>query len=1165
MSFERLGQAFADHLRALGWPKPLDGDPDATEPVDGRDDYSAAILSGRFRDRLGQINPGPDERPWLDAERVGQVHDALVRGTARTSLTEANQAVTELLLSGVEVEGLPRWLGGRRQKVRLIDWDQPANNDLCVITNFRVDQPGGRRVVFDAVLFVNGIPLAVIAAPGPDREPAIAEAIADLRARTGQRREGAETAVPAFFRFVQLLVATTGDEARLGTITSEPEHFAYWRTTEPTSADQVEAELGHAPRTELETLTAGVLRPAHLLDLVHNFSVFHQADGRTMKVVARYPQFRAVHRLVHRLLTGRTKEQTGRDDERGGIVWHTQGSGKSLTMAFLVRKMRATVELATYKVVVVVDRLDLRDQLQRSLALTGETPIVARGVQHAREQLADDTPGVVTVMIQHAQRDEFAAIGGEPEELADDPLHSRVDAREQNPSEEIVLLVDEAHRSHRGWQHARLRRMVPNAARVAFTGTPLMRADKESHTTVGIFGDFIDTYRLPDSEKDGATVPIRYEQRMADAYVVDRVVLDTAYEHEVGGTPQDRQWAQQRWLTTREALEAEDNIGNKARDMLRHWVEAVLPNGFKAQVVAVSRLAAVRYRAAFLAARDELVGEVERFAREERDDPELAANHPEAAFLLAALPYLPLLRIIDFVPVISAGVTKDEEGKLKKDPPEWSAWTTEAAQRAHTDRYKQRMPAPEELAGTQPRPDTDAPWTDHVTRPAGNHAVHTTAEDDPWGSIPPDDNFARSRTAGGPWLGPVASGKPPIAFLIVKSMLLTGFDAPVQQALYLDRPIRDVELLQAIARTNRPARLKDIGLVIDYAGVARHLDAALSSYDEIDRRGYQEFLIEQELPELRDRREKILLFLAEEGIDGIEALGVAEAQSTFVMTALADPHRRTEFDELVYDFLASLDRVLPREQALGYEDDAKRLGFMQYLARRTYRDTRSGGLDPYRYGAKVRRLVDQHIRVTGIAQVIPPVEISPGFVERVRDEADPRQRALHMEHALRRHISENRESDPVRYERLSERLDRILERLRDDAFRRAQELETLLAEVQQTPDRKDDGLDPWTERPIRGLLERHLVDSTVDEGRAPGGSTRHDLPVITRDIVWMIHEEVQPPHFADSHVLQERLRRRIRINLVRSNFCDAGAATALSEQIMGVVRANVTQFARWAD
>src|SRR5439155_11004794 len=162
--------------------------------------------------------------------------------------------------------------------------------------------------------------------------------------------------------------------------------------------------------------------------------------------------------------------------------------------------------------------------------------------------------------------------------------------------------------------------------------------------------------------------------------------------------------------------------------------------------------------------------------------------------------------------------------------------------------------------------DHDAPWTAQATRPTGNHAVHTTSEDDPWGSIPPDDNFARARTAGGPWPGPVSGGKTPIAFLVVKSMLLTGFDAPVEQAIYLDRPIRDVELLQAIARTNRPARLKDVGLVVDYAGVSRYLDDALSAYDEADLDGYKEFLVADEVPRLRDRRQLVRQFDAEHGV-----------------------------------------------------------------------------------------------------------------------------------------------------------------------------------------------------------------------------------------------------------------------------------------------------------
>ncbi|MGH3921916.1 MAG: type I restriction endonuclease, partial [Pseudonocardiaceae bacterium] len=519
-----------------------------------------------------------------------------------------------MLLQGVRVDGLPDWDQGRSQVAALVDWNRPENNDLLLVTDFRLDRPydgGARFVVLDAVLFINGIPFAVIEGVRPDREPTVAEAIADLRAYTGTRLAGDRQDVPSFFRFVQVLVATNGQEARIGTITSAPEHYAQWRTVAPAAPEQVRAELGYDRRaslTGLETLAASVLRPGHLLDLVRNFTVFHQIDGRTVKIIARYQQFRAVHRMIHRLLHGQTRIETGRDDERGGVVWHTQGSGKSFTMAFLVRKMRTVLQLADFKVVLVVDRTDLRDQLQASLALAGETPIVAGGQADARAKLADDVPGIVTIMIQHAQRDEYAAAERGEERFVDDPLQSEVRFPVLNTSERIVLIADEAHRSQRGRLHARLRHALPNAARIGFTGTPLLRADKESHTTEAIFGSFIDQYLLRDSEPDGATVPIRYEQRRADAYVVDAVVLDAMYEQEVGGTPRERQEAQRRLVTTRQALESLQLIEPKARDMLRHWVGCVLPNGFKAQLVAISRLAAVRYQAALVTVRDELVG-----------------------------------------------------------------------------------------------------------------------------------------------------------------------------------------------------------------------------------------------------------------------------------------------------------------------------------------------------------------------------------------------------------------------------------------------------------------------------------------------------------------------------------------------------------------------------
>src|SRR6185437_438141 len=285
-------------------------DPFAASPTDGRDDYHDALLLGQLRDRVRSINPGPDGRPWLDETRLEAVCDKLRRAAAVDDLIYANRAVTELLLLVVVVDRQPDWDGGRSRTVKLIDWNSPERNDLRVIEKFRLDRPldgGPRFVVLDYVLFVNGLPLAVVRHPSADREPTVEEAIADLRSYTGQREDGPRESVPGFFRYLQLLVATDGTaRAKLGTITSAPEHFAEWKTVEPASRDQIIAEFGISPNglTGLERLAVGVLRPSHLLDLVQNFTAFHSMEGRMVKLVARYPQFRAVHRIVHNLRTG---------------------------------------------------------------------------------------------------------------------------------------------------------------------------------------------------------------------------------------------------------------------------------------------------------------------------------------------------------------------------------------------------------------------------------------------------------------------------------------------------------------------------------------------------------------------------------------------------------------------------------------------------------------------------------------------------------------------------------------------------------------------------------------------------------------------------------------------------------------------------------------------
>jgi type I restriction enzyme R subunit len=197
------GRSLTDILRRLGWAEVVVADPFAASPVDGRKDYHDELILDQLRDRVRSINSGPDGGPWLDETRLDIVCDKLRRAAAAADLVDANRAVTELLLQGVVVDGQPDWDGGRSRAVKLIDWDIPEHNDLRVIGNFRLDRPldgGPRFVVLDYVLFVNGLPLAVVRHPSPDREPTVAEAIADLRSYTGQREDGPRESVPSTSR-----------------------------------------------------------------------------------------------------------------------------------------------------------------------------------------------------------------------------------------------------------------------------------------------------------------------------------------------------------------------------------------------------------------------------------------------------------------------------------------------------------------------------------------------------------------------------------------------------------------------------------------------------------------------------------------------------------------------------------------------------------------------------------------------------------------------------------------------------------------------------------------------------------------------------------------------------------------------------------------------------
>jgi type I restriction enzyme R subunit len=541
--YDLVEKPFCEQLKGMGWDW-LEGDTDVPELTE-RENFREVLLKGRLAAALRKLNLR-DGQPWLDEARILKAIGDLEQAAGHR-LMEVNQSATELLLKGTVADGLADWEQGRPQPVRFIDFENPANNDFLVVNQFKIELTSGRgHVIPDAVLFVNGIPLVVAEFKSPGIQSPLQQAINQLLRYSNQRRELSPTlyteseGVERLFHTNQLIIASDFFEARAGTIGAPPEAYLEWADTSPVPLSTVAEELGMLaalPEEEeaaqelavlgpqqaeragtplffrrpeqrpaalrgawalqsQQILAAGMLRPSHLLDLIRNFTVFQQVDGKTRKVSAHYQQFRAVHKAVVRIEEGRTRAQGAARDERGGIIWHTQGSGKSLSMVFLVRKMRMMPRLNRFKVVVVTDRTDLEGQLRETARLSGETLRPTDQETSRRESptvrtqriLRETTPDIVFAMLQKyqdvAKRDAADKVAmtivrkekkpGKDERVIEKEVTFEESIHFEefpvlNESEEILVLVDEAHRSHTRSLHRNLRKALPNAAIIGFT------------------------------------------------------------------------------------------------------------------------------------------------------------------------------------------------------------------------------------------------------------------------------------------------------------------------------------------------------------------------------------------------------------------------------------------------------------------------------------------------------------------------------------------------------------------------------------------------------------------------------------------------------------------------------------------------------------------------
>jgi type I restriction enzyme R subunit len=536
-----------------------------------------------------------------------------------------------------------------------------------------------------------------------------------------------------------------------------------------------------------------------------------------------------------------------------------------------------------------------------------------------------------------------------------------------------------------------------------------------------------------------------------------------------------------KYATKGHVMEAPQLIAAKARDMLRHYVENILPNGFKAQVVAISRRAAILYQESLVQAQKELVEKLEKLDPHllHHDDDELAKLRPETQFLVRAHPQLEILRELEFATVISGD---------RNDDPSWTEWTDSTKVAARTDRF---------------------------TKP-----LH---HEDP-------------------------ARRDPLAFLIVKSMLITGFDAPVEQVMYLDRPIREAELLQAIARVNRTHDKKTAGFVVDYYGVARHLKEALAAYDAQDIDGALRSL-KDEIPKLRDRHQRIIHFFEEQGIPDID-------DQDACIEALRDEKLRAQFLVMLKQFLETLDLILPRPEGLPYVNDSKKLVEIQVRAKNRYRgDERPIGKD---VGDKVRKLIDDHLISKGVDPSIPPVSITDAeFVDHVQRQKSKRAQASEMEHALRYHIRRHLQEDPVYYESLSERLDEILAELKDRWDELIEALKDLVEEAQKGRQQDDTGLDPETQAPFLGVLRQEAVG---DGEISPENLIK--LCRVTIELVEHVEQEIRVVEFWSRAQAQADLRRWIFQFLDDQNVLPFGRLEEVSDRLVLLAKMNHEKLTR---
>ena len=722
-----------DYLQSEGWTLVYGPDIAPGEKAAERSDYRDPVLVGRLRNAVARLNPD------IPSETVDEVVKTTLRAESQSVMAE-NWRAYELLTLGVPVQYRLADGSIRDVRARLVDWDDFSNNDLLAINQFTIVGKSERRP--DVMLFVNGLPLVLI------ELKRAGNANATLKGAFNQIQTYVKQ-IPDAFTWNQVTVISDGVQARVATFTAGWEHYAPWKTidgerTEPAGIPQI------------EVLIKGMLTPERLFDLVRNFTVYSDesktdaAGVKTSVIVkktAKYHQYWAVNKAV--ISTVEAVEGDG----RAGVVWHTQGSGKSLEMEWYAGKVMRHPAMENPTIVVLTDRNDLDDQLfddtfaaSRPGAPLPERPVQATSRDDLKSLLAKrQSGGIIFSTIQK--------FGLSKEEKDAGTAFPTLSERTN-----IVVMVDEAHRSNYDFIDGfarHLRDGLPNATYIGFTGTPIESADK---STKQVFGDYIDVYDLTQAVADGATVKVLYEPRLAKVELPKSTLeqLDDAFAVATSGSEDEaKERLKSRWAQIEAIIGSDKRIHELAADIVDHWEKRREVLAGKAMIVTMSRRIAV-------------------------------ALYDEIAKLCP-----------DWVS------DDDTTGKLKV------VITGSAAD--------------------------DATLQPHIRPKQALRDLKSRAKD------PADE----------------------LELVIVRDMWLTGFDSPSMHTMYVDKPMKGANLMQAIARVNRTFKDKPAGLVVDYLGIAEDLKLALADYTVRDQDNQElgQDIAAQAIPGMKAKHDVVVTIL----------------------------------------------------------------------------------------------------------------------------------------------------------------------------------------------------------------------------------------------------------------------------------------------------------------